>query len=104
MTRASSSPSDKGHFCRHHCHAQHVRIKREIGHVEHGIGDVLYIHHRLDGNLSIRLRHALGHPRGEISAGIANIDLPTGNIVLSPIQRCRFGESREGMLGGGVRS
>jgi len=48
---AGSAAADERHLRRHDGHEQDVRVERQIGHLQNGIGDVIHIHARLNGDL-----------------------------------------------------
>jgi len=55
--------------------------------VKNGVGDVLNIHHRLDRDCAVCLRHTFRHSRGQFCHGVADVDLADGNVVLAAIER-----------------
>lgn len=96
-------PPDEGHFRGHDGHEQDIGIEWEVGHVQDGLRHMVDVHHGLDRHLPVSLKGALGHARRVVGERIADIDLPTGDIVLASIERGGLGEPRDGVLRGGVR-
>ena len=80
------STPDERHPRRHDGHELHVGIERQLGHLQHGPGDVFDIHHRLRHAFTIRLRHAFGHGLGHWRRRITDIDLAAGNVEVATIQ------------------
>lgn len=61
-------------------------VSSEDGDVDHGAGNIVDIHCRLDFDRAVGLRHTLFHARGHIGRGIANVDPTTGDVILTPIE------------------
>ena len=45
--------ADERHLGRHDRHEQHIGVERQAGHVDDGVGDVLDVHRRFDGDLPL---------------------------------------------------
>src|SRR6266849_6416149 len=82
--------TDEGHLCRHHRQELHVGIEGKARHVDDGPRHVLDIHGELDLDGSIGLRDTFGHARRHLRRGIADIDLPAGDVVFPPVQGGRL--------------
>ena len=57
------------------------------------------VHRRLGLQRPVGLRHAAGHPLGHLGGGVADVDLPAGDVELAPFQRQRLGDPRDRVLG-----
>src|SRR2546427_9383502 len=84
---SSSSPTNERHLRRHHGHELNVGIEREAGHVHHRARNVLELDSRLDGDVSVRLRHALDHTLRHLGGGVADVYLAARDVVLAAIKR-----------------
>ena len=51
------TPADEGHRRCHHSHKLDVGFQGQAGHVDHRIGDVLYVHRGLADDVSVGLRN-----------------------------------------------
>ena len=60
------------------------------------------VHHRLDGDLAVGLRHALRHPRRHVGQRVADVDLAARDVVLAAVERRRLGQPGDRVLGRGV--
>jgi Sulfate permease family len=90
------------HPGRHHGHGGHVRVQGQAGHVADGPGHVGHVHARLGPDAAVGLEGAGGHALGHLGGGVADVDLPAGDVVGPPVQRGRPGQAGDGVLGGGV--
>ena len=81
---------------------QHVGLERQVGHVAHRLADDAHVDQRLGRDLAVGLRHALGHARGHLGGGVADVDLAHRDVVLAAVERRGLGEAGDGVLGGGV--
>ena len=71
-----------------------------------GLGHMIEVQGRFRSRRTIRLGcpgAVLQNGLYQIGCGIADVYLAAGDIVFSPCQRQRFGETGDGMLGGCVR-
>ena len=91
--RSRSRPPNQRHLCGHHCHKLNVCIERQPCHVAHSATHILGVHQRL-GAL---------HLGGHVGLGVADVDLATRDIVGAAIQRSRFCEPCDAVLGGCIR-
>ncbi len=94
--------SDKRHFRRHNRHELDIGVKRQAGHVDDRIGDVIGIHPRLARNGSIGLGNAGDHSRRHVGCGVADVDLATGDIERPAIERDGAGQAGNAVLGGRI--
>ena len=70
--------------------------------MDHRFGHLLHIHHRFDGNLTVRLFDADRHALGDLRQRVADVDLSTGDVVLATVERNAFGQAGHRVLGAGV--
>ena len=68
-------------------------------HIRHGPRNVLGIHGGLDRSRAVCLQHALAHVGRHFGGRVADINLAAGNVVLPAVERCRFREAGNGVLG-----
>ena len=73
-----------------------------LGHMDDGVADLARVDRRLDGDPAVGLRNAQRHLARHIGERIADVDLAAGDVVLSRIERDRFGEAGDGVFGGGI--
>jgi len=73
-----------------------------MGHVHDRVHHPLHVHSSLGHDASVGLLNALSHGLRHVAGDIADVNLTDRNLESPAIQVGRFGESRDGMLGGGV--
>ena len=57
---------------------------------------------RFDGDAAVGLRRALLHRLGHFGLGVADVDLAAGDVEGAAVERDRFGQARDRVLGRGV--
>ncbi len=67
-----------------------------------GARNVLHIHGRLFDDRAIGLRHAALHALGHLGQCVADVDLAAGDVVFAAVERGRFREAGDRVLGRGV--
>ena len=94
-----SAAADERHLRRHHRHGLHVRVERQPRHVGRPPGRRAATSNvGSTARRSVRLQHALRHPRRHVGAGVADVDLPAGDVVRPAVERRRLGEARDACL------
>src|SRR6056297_494998 len=104
MTRTSSdrgiavlAAPDKWHLGRHQRHELYIRLGGQLGHVQHRAPDLGHVH---------RGRRVAGvggdDPFQQIGARVADVDLPTGDVIGAAIEAERLGQPGYGMFRGGI--
>ena len=80
-------------------HRQHIGIEGQRRHVTNGRAAMHRVKHRLGRDLPVGLRHTRFHATAHVRVGVADVELTTGNVVLTAIQSDALGEPGNGVLG-----
>ena len=100
--RQPLAAADIGHRRRHHRHELHVRLERQLRHVDEAVDHVLHVEGRLRQHRAVGLQRPGRHVRGHVGGGVADVDLPAGDVEGPAVERNRLGQPGDGVLGGGV--
>jgi CheY-like chemotaxis protein len=100
--RRLASP-DKGHLRRHHRQELNVRVQRQAGHVNDRCRDMPHIHGRFRRRASASLQRTGRNTRGHFRGRVADVDLPTGNVMRTALERQGASQSGDRVFGNCVR-
>ena len=89
------SASHEGHLRCHDGDELDVGLQRQIGHVNHGVGHFVGLHHGLDSDVTPCLLDTFGHARRHFGNGIPDVDLAYRDVVLPSVQRERLGKASD---------
>jgi hypothetical protein len=84
--RTVSTSTDKRHVRCHDRHELHIGLERQARHETNSLRNVGHRHHWFDRNRAVGLAYTALHPGGHFGVRIADIDLPTSNVVLATVQ------------------
>ena len=72
------------------------------GHEQHRLRDVPDVERRLRPHPPVRLTRSSGDPGRHVRGGVADVDLPAGDVVRAPVQRQRLRQPGDRVLRRGV--
>jgi len=100
--RARSAATDKWHVGGHDGGKEHIGRQGQVCHAHHGVHHALHVHPGLGLDAPVGLKDALCHGLCHVACDVADVNLTHCNLKSSAIQVGRFGEPRDGVLGGRV--